>query len=102
MESMLRKMAAQLDAIDEASLLDLWDKYAQIVAHFEPTKRWEESVLIFSFIQAKHWKNQLFNHNWAASIRPNTPPPSVPDSQRDPLLSGKVLMFPPRNTSKNT
>jgi hypothetical protein len=59
MEQLLIKMARQLDALDEASLLALWDKYAVIVSHFEPTKRWEEAALVFSFIQAKRWKNQL-------------------------------------------
>ena len=39
MEQLLIKMARQLDALDEASLLALWDKYAVIVSHFEPTKR---------------------------------------------------------------
>ena len=57
MEQLLIKMARQLDALDEASLLALWDKYAVIVSHFEPTKRWEEAALVFSFIQAKRWKN---------------------------------------------
>lgn len=56
MEQLLIKMARQLDALDEASLLALWDKYAVIVSHFEPTKRWEEAALVFSFIQAKRWK----------------------------------------------
>ena len=45
MEQLLIKMARQLDALDEASLLALWDKYAVIVSHFEPTKRWEEAAL---------------------------------------------------------
>ena len=69
MEQLLIKMARQLDALDEASLLALWDKYAVIVSHFEPTKRWEEAALVFSFIQAKRWKNQLFNYSWSARRR---------------------------------
>ena len=32
MEQLLIKMARQLDALDEASLLALWDKYAVIVS----------------------------------------------------------------------
>lgn len=44
----LTKWPGQLDALDEASLLALWDKYAVIVSHFEPTKRWEEAALVFS------------------------------------------------------
>lgn len=65
MEQLLLKMAKQLDRLDEASLDNLWEKYAQIVNNFEPTARWEEAVLVLSFIQAKNWKNQLFNTQWA-------------------------------------
>lgn len=65
MEHMLTKMAQQLDSMDESSLDSLWEKYAEIVNKFEPTKRWESAVLILSFIQAKRWKNQLFNTQWA-------------------------------------
>ena len=65
MEQLLLKMAKQLDSLDEASLENLWEKYAQIVNNFEPTTRWEEAVLVLSFIQAKSWKNHLFNTQWA-------------------------------------
>lgn len=65
MEQLLLKMAKQLDSLDQASLDALWDKYAEIVNNFEPSKRWEEAVLVLSFIQAKNWKNQLFNTQWA-------------------------------------
>ena len=47
MEQLLIKMARQLDALDEASLLALWDKYAVIVSHFEPTKRWRKRRWFF-------------------------------------------------------
>ncbi|UZP66275.1 hypothetical protein N1030_11680 [Desulfovibrio mangrovi] len=70
MERALRKLAAQLNAYDEASLMNLWERFAREVEQFEPTKRWEESALIFSFIQAVRWKNQLFNHHWAQTSRP--------------------------------
>ena len=109
MEQLLHKMARQLDALDEASLLALWDKYATIVSQFEPTKRWEEATLVFSFIQAKRWKNQLFNHNWAARVRPDdTPPPSVQSLPNSPEKAeqqdasrqrAKVLVFRPRQSS---
>lgn len=65
MEKMLLKLARQLDSLDEASLMALWSKYANITGRFEPSKRWEESCLVFSLIQAKRWKNQLFNYNWS-------------------------------------
>ena len=67
MEQMLQKMARQLNAYDEASLMALWEKYAALVENFEPTKRWEEAALVFSLIQAVHLKNQLFNQRLAAS-----------------------------------
>ena len=69
MEQVLIKMARQLDSFDEASLNGLWDKYAHLVNNFEPTQRWQEAVLILSFIQAKRWKNQLFNTKWTARTR---------------------------------
>lgn len=65
MEKLLLRLARQLDAIDEASLMSLWSKYATQTSRFEPTKRWEEAALVFSLIQAKRWKNQLFNYHWA-------------------------------------
>lgn len=65
MEKLLTRLARQLDAIDEASLMSLWSKYATAAGRFEPTKRWEEAALIFSLIQAKRWKNQLFNYYWS-------------------------------------
>ena len=70
MEKLLVRLAQQLDAIDEASLMSLWSKYATTASRFEPTKRWEEATLIFSLIQAKRWKNQLFNYHWAKQGQP--------------------------------
>lgn len=81
MEQLLIKMARQLDALDEASLLALWDKYAVIVSRFEPTKRWRKRRWFFLFIQAKRWKNQLFNYSWSAQVHPGaaSQPVAEPD-----------------------
>ena len=76
-EQILLKMARQLDALDEASLVALWDKYSNMAARFEPSKRWEESVLVLSLIQAKRWKNQLFNQQWSVHSQPGEHPPRV-------------------------
>ncbi|MDR3319931.1 MAG: hypothetical protein LBS77_03105 [Desulfovibrio sp.] len=73
MEKLLSRLAHQLDALDEASLMSLWSKYATIVERFEPTKHWEEAALIFSIIQAKRWKNQLFNYHWSLQTKPGAP-----------------------------
>lgn len=67
MEKVLLKLAAQLNQYDTASLMALWDVYAEKVSEFEPTKRWEEAALVFCMIQAVHWKNQLFNSEMLAT-----------------------------------
>ncbi len=77
MQQLLHKLARQLDALDEASLMALWDDYAEKVHRFEPTKRWEEAALVFSFIQAKRWKNQLFNYHWSQQMRPEGVEPHI-------------------------
>lgn len=74
MEKALLKLARQINAFDEASLMSLWEKYADKVAHFEPTKRWEEAVIVFNLIQSTRMKNQLFNYNWAQSRMPEDGP----------------------------
>ncbi len=69
MENALRRLAKQLDVYDEASLTGLWDKLARQVENFEPTKDWEEAVLMLGMVQALRWKNQLFNYNWAENLK---------------------------------
>lgn len=105
-EHVLLKLARQLDALDEASLVALWDKYSAQAAKFEPSKRWEESVLVLSLIQAKRWKNQLFNQQWAARSRPeDVRAPKVPFSLETPSRNtphegkprAKVLAFRPQS-----
>jgi hypothetical protein len=76
LENALVKLARQIVAFDEASLMDLWEKYAEVVRRFEPTRRWEEAALIFGIIQSVRMKNQLFNYNLSAS-RAGTPGPGL-------------------------
>ena len=74
---MLQKIAKQLCGFDEASLMELWEKYARKVARFEPSREWEEAAVILTLIQGIRWKNQLFNHHWSESQKTHpTPPPS--------------------------
>ena len=61
METMLLKIARQLNAMDEASLMGYWDKYMAKVQYFDGSKEWEEAALVLSLIQAVRSKNQLFN-----------------------------------------
>lgn len=82
MERMLQKMASQLNAYDEASLIALWDKYATIVERFEPTKRWEEAAIIFSLIQSVRLKNQLFNQHLAAGLEASRSDAPLPGMEK--------------------
>lgn len=107
MEKVLAKLAKQLNNYDEASLINLWEKYAEQAKRFEPSHRWEESVLILSMIQAVRFKNQLFNLHWAEGREPGEPAPgkslieAVPQPGSAPAASqaaqqkpkGKVLSF---------
>ncbi|HMM38055.1 MAG TPA: hypothetical protein PKB11_04795 [Desulfovibrio sp.] len=118
-ERALLKIARQINAYDEASLMDLWEKYAEKVRRFEPTKRWEESALLFGIIQGMRLKNQLFNYNWAQSRKPEpvgdidlaaltvpsrTPVGDVPPTAakepgevpEKPSRAGKVLKLQPK------
>lgn len=85
MEKLLHKLARQLDSLDEASLMSLWSRYASLTSRFEPTRRWEDACLIFSLIQAKRWKNQLFNYCWSKQRQP--PLKETPE--------GRSLLFEP-------
>ncbi len=67
MEQMLLKMARWLNAMDEASLMNLWDKYVQRVKEFDASKEWEEAAIILTLIQAPTLKNRLFNTRWMES-----------------------------------
>ena len=63
LESALDKMAENILNLDEASLTSLWEKYKTRMEHFETTKEWEKSVIIFFIINAVRVKNHIFNEN---------------------------------------
>ncbi len=63
LESALHKLAEKILNLDEASLTSLWEKYKTKMEHFETTKEWEKSVIIFFIINAVRAKNHIFNEN---------------------------------------
>jgi len=63
LEKALDKIAEQIIALDEASLTQLRKKYLDKLFHFEPTKAWEQSVIIYFIINGVIAKNNLFNHH---------------------------------------
>jgi hypothetical protein len=111
MEKALQKIAKQINAFDEASLMALWDKYAEQVGRFEPTRRWEEAAIIFGVIQAMRLKNQLFNYSWAQASRlPEDSPASTTapnwdqlrrhteEDEAKPGRKGKLLKLPKKDS----
>jgi hypothetical protein len=83
LESALDKMAENILSLDEASLASLWDKYKTRMEHFETTKEWEKSVIIFFIINAVRVKNHIFNENMLElhkkHDKPQKPPRKKPD-----------------------
>ncbi len=93
MEKALLKLAKQLNAYDEASLTELWNKYEAEVANFQPTRKWEEAAVVFGMIQAVRLKNQLFNYHWADSCGPEAMSPRpdfIPTKGEDELFASSV------------
>lgn len=106
----LEKLAKQLCEYDEASLMALWEKYQTLAEDFQPTRSWEEAVLILGMIQTVRWKNQLFNYHWSESRQPQpesqqpeTPKPasSGPPMGDEPKQRGKVLSFRSRQSDES-
>ena len=73
LEKALDKIAEQIIALDEASLTQLRKKYLDKLFRFEPTKAWEQSVIIYFIITGVIAKNNLFNHHIAAAQKGETP-----------------------------
>jgi hypothetical protein len=63
MEKALERLAEQILSFDEASLSNLKEKYRLKIEHFDGTKDWEKSVIIYCIINAVSVKNTLFNEN---------------------------------------
>ena len=63
MEKALERVAEQILSFDEASLSNLREKYRLKIEHFDGTKDWEKSVIIYCIINAVSLKNTLFNEN---------------------------------------
>ena len=60
-ESALNKIAEKILNLDEASLAALWEKYKAKMEHFDVSREWEKSVIIFFIINSVRVKNHIFN-----------------------------------------
>ena len=86
MEKALEKLAEQILHFDEASLAQLREKYRTRIEHFDGTKDWEKSVIIYCVINAVSMKNTLFNENVLKKkdkeIKSEAPGPKRPGLKR--------------------
>ena len=63
MEKVLEKLAEQILSFDEASLVQLRERYRLRIEHFDGTREWERAVIAYCLINAVTLKNTLFNEN---------------------------------------
>jgi hypothetical protein len=82
-ESALDRMAEKILNLDEASLTSLWEKYKRKMEHFEKTKEWEKSVIIFFIINAVRAKNHIFNENMLELQEKHAKPDKNPRKKPD-------------------
>jgi len=83
LESALDRMAEKILNLDEASLTSLWEKYKRKMEHFEKTKEWEKSVIIFFIINAVRAKNHIFNENMLEPQEKHAKPDKNPRKKPD-------------------
>ena len=77
-ESALNKIAERILDFDEASLAALWEKYKDKMEHFDTSKEWEKSVIIFFIINSVRVKNHIFNEQIMHVEKKQTEPQKAP------------------------
>lgn len=60
-EEALMGLADRMLDFDEASLVQLQEKYLKKVSEFEPTREWERSIIVYFLINSVRVKNKIFN-----------------------------------------
>ena len=78
MEKALERLAEQILSLDEASLVNLREKYRLKIDDFDGTKDWEKAVIIYCMINAVTMKNVLFNENVLKKKKGQNTTPSPP------------------------
>lgn len=60
-EDVLKGLADRVLDFDEASLVQLQEKYLRQVSEFAPTRDWERAVVVYFMINSIRVKNRIFN-----------------------------------------
>jgi hypothetical protein len=85
LESALDKLAEKILGFDEASLSSLWEKHKTRMEHFDRSREWEKSVIIFFIINSVRAKNHIFNEN-IQRLNSGEESPVKPSKKRKPEL----------------
>ncbi len=72
-EDALLGLADRVLDFDEASLVQLQEKYLKKVSDFSPTREWEKSIVVYFLINSIRVKNKIFNEKVRGSNRPEPP-----------------------------
>jgi hypothetical protein len=86
LESTLDKLAEKILGLDEASLAGLWEKYKARMEHFDTSKEWEKSVIIFFIINSIRAKNHIFNEKILKMQKNPEVAPAKPPKKGKPNL----------------
>ncbi len=78
-EEALQHIADRILDFDEASLVQLQEKYLKKVSEFSPTRDWERAIVIYFMINSVRVKNRIFNERVKGANEPE--PPKPPRSQ---------------------
>jgi len=60
-EEVLQGLADRVLDFDEASLVQLQEKYLKKVSEFAPTREWEKAIVVYFMINSVRVKNRIFN-----------------------------------------
>ena len=60
-EEALERIADRILDFDEASLVQLQEKYLKKVSEFSATRDWERAIIIYFMINSVRVKNRIFN-----------------------------------------
>lgn len=60
-EEVLQGLADRILDFDEASLVQLQEKYLKKVSEFSPTREWEKAIIVYFMINSVRVKNRIFN-----------------------------------------
>ncbi|MCA1961365.1 MAG: hypothetical protein LDL33_11285 [Desulfomonile sp.] len=78
-EEVLLRLADRVLDFDEASLVQLQERYLKKVSEFSPTREWERAIVVYFMINSVRVKNRIFNERVKDANEPE--PPKPPRSQ---------------------